>query len=66
MKASRKVYLDHSATTPVDARVVEAMMPYLTEKFGNASSVHGFGQEARAAVDRARREIATFIGSKPN
>jgi cysteine desulfurase len=62
----RRVYLDHSATTPVDARVVEAMLPYLTEKYGNASSVHYFGQEARAAVDRARREVAALIGARPN
>ena len=62
----RKVYLDHSATTPVDPRVVEAMLPYLTEKFGNASSVHLFGQEARAAVDRARRQLASFIGARAN
>src|SRR5713226_10588628 len=62
----RKVYLDHSATTPVDRRVVEAMMPYLTEKFGNASSVHQFGQEARAANDRARRQVATLIGARAN
>src|ERR1700730_13251650 len=62
----RKVYLDHSATTPVDPRVVEAMMPYLTEKFGNASSVHYFGQEGRAAVDRARREVASLIGARAN
>ena len=62
----RKVYLDHSATTPVDPRVVEAMLPYLTEKFGNASSVHLFGQEARAAVDRARRQIASLIGARAN
>src|SRR5215212_9400147 len=61
----RRVYLDHSATTPVDGRVVEAMLPYLTEKFGNASSVHYFGQEARAAVDRARREVAMLIGARP-
>ncbi|MGH9960977.1 MAG: cysteine desulfurase family protein, partial [Pyrinomonadaceae bacterium] len=53
-------------TTPVDPRVVEAMLPYLTERFGNASSVHAFGQEARAAVDRARREVATLIGARPN
>ena len=62
----RKVYLDHSATTPVDPRVVEAMLPYLTEKFGNASSVHLFGQEARAAADRARRQVAILIGARAN
>lgn len=66
MNISRKVYLDHSATTPVDPRVVEAMLPYLTEKFGNASSVHMFGQEVRAAVDRARRDVASLIGARPN
>lgn len=62
----RKVYLDHSATTPVDRRVVDAMLPYLTEKFGNASSVHQFGQEARAAVDRARRQVASLINARSN
>jgi cysteine desulfurase len=62
----RRVYLDNSATTPVDPRVVEAMMPYLLEKFGNPSSVHYHGQEARAAVDRARREVAALINARPN
>jgi cysteine desulfurase len=66
MADNRRVYLDHSATTPIDDRVLSAMMPYLTGKFGNASSVHFFGQEARAAVDRARREVAALIGAKPN
>jgi cysteine desulfurase len=66
MSSLRRVYLDHSATTPVDGRVVEAMLPYLTAKFGNASSVHFFGQEARAAVDRARREVAALCGARPN
>jgi cysteine desulfurase len=66
MAALRRVYLDHSATTPVDRRVVEAMLPFLTEKFGNASSVHFFGQEARAAVNRARREVAALCGARPN
>lgn len=66
MTETRRVYLDHSATTPADARVVAAMLPYLTEKFGNASSVHFFGQEARAAIDRARREVAAFIGARAN
>ncbi|HYN84111.1 MAG TPA: cysteine desulfurase family protein [Pyrinomonadaceae bacterium] len=64
--ALRRVYMDHSATTPVDRRVVEAMLPFLTDKFGNASSVHFFGQEARAAVDRARREVAALIDARPN
>ncbi|HEY0349732.1 MAG TPA: cysteine desulfurase family protein, partial [Pyrinomonadaceae bacterium] len=62
----RRVYLDHSATTPIDSRVVDAMMPYLTEKFGNASSIHQFGQEARAAVDKARRQIASLISARSN
>lgn len=64
--ASRHVYLDHSATTPVDPRVVDAILPYLTHKFGNPSSVHRFGQDARAAVDRARRDVAALIGARPN
>src|ERR1041385_8565215 len=62
----RRIYLDHSATTPIDARVLEAMLPYLTEKIGNASSVHMFGQEARAAVDKARRQVAALIGARAN
>jgi cysteine desulfurase len=62
----RRVYFDHSATTPSDPRVVEAMLPYLTGKFGNPSSVHFYGQEARAAVDRARREVASLVGARPN
>jgi cysteine desulfurase len=66
MPENRRVYLDNSATTPVDPRVILALLPYLTEKFGNASSVHGFGQEARAAVDRARREVATLLGARAN
>lgn len=63
---TKRVYLDNSATTPVDPRVLAAMMPYLTENYGNASSVHLFGQQARAAVDKARRQIATLIGARPN
>ena len=62
----RRVYMDHSATTPVDRRVVEALLPYLTESFGNPSSVHFYGQEARTAVDHARREVAALIGARPN
>src|SRR2546426_8276584 len=66
MTTLRRVYLDHSATTPVAPRVREAMMPYLTEKFGNPSSVHFFGQEARAAIDQARRDVADLIGARAN
>jgi len=62
----RRVYLDNSATTPIDGEVVDAMLPFLTEKFGNASSIHFFGQEARAAVDKARHQVAEIINSRPN
>jgi cysteine desulfurase len=62
----RRIYLDHSATTPVDREVLDAMIPYLTEKFGNASSIHYYGQEARAAVDKARHQVAEIINSRLN
>lgn len=62
----RRVYLDNSATTPVDEKVLEAMLPFLAGKFGNASSIHFFGQEARAAVDKARHQVAALINARPN
>ena len=62
----RRVYLDNSATTPIDREVVAAMLPYLTEKFGNASSIHFYGQEARAAVDKARHQVTEIINARPN
>lgn len=62
----RRVYLDNSATTPVDPRVLDAMLPYLREDFGNASSIHYFGQRAKAAVDKARHQVASLINSRPN
>jgi cysteine desulfurase len=62
----RRIYLDNSATTPIDPRVLDAMMPYLTDRFGNASSIHYFGQESRAAVDKARHQVAALINSRPN
>jgi cysteine desulfurase len=62
----RRVYLDNSATTPIDKEVFEAMIPFLTDKFGNASSIHFFGQEARAAVDKARHTVAELINARPN
>ena len=62
----KPIYLDYSATTPVDPRVVDRMLPWLTSKFGNpASSSHAFGHEARAAVETARDEVAQLIGADP-
>src|SRR5512134_3789530 len=61
----RRVYLDHNATTPLDSRVFEAMAPCLRDTFGNASSLHWFGQQARAALDQARGEVASLLGATP-
>jgi cysteine desulfurase len=60
-----KIYLDNAATTPADKRVVEAMLPYFTEIFGNPSSAHSFSQAAKCAVTAARGNTASFIGAKP-
>jgi cysteine desulfurase len=61
----RKVYLDHAATTPAHPKVVEAMMPYFTAKFGNPSNLHDMGREAKNAVEDARVKTAALIGAKP-
>lgn len=61
MKKIKPIYLDHSATTPVDRGVLRVMRPYFSDKFGNASSLHGFGQAASAAVSRARENVAGFL-----
>jgi cysteine desulfurase len=66
MTANSPIYLDHSATTPLDAKVLKAMQPYLTEIFGNPSSIHGFGQMARSAVDEARRTVAEILFCEPS
>lgn len=63
--APREVYLDNSATTKVDPRVTEAMLPYFSEKYGNPNSLHKFGREARAAIDNARAQVASLINAKP-
>lgn len=61
----KKVYLDYAATTPVDPLVLEAMEPYFLEKFGNASSLHAYGQEAKKGLEDSRQILADFIGAKP-
>jgi len=61
-----RVYLDYNATTPVDPAVLEAMLPYFNQNFGNAGSVHSPGQRARAGVDAARESVAALIGAKPS
>ena len=58
---SRRVYLDHNASTPVHPEVLAEMLPYFGEHFGNPSSVHGFGREAREGMDQARERVARFL-----
>ena len=60
-----KIYLDYAATAPTDPEVVKTMTPYFFEKFGNASSPHAIGQEAKKAVEDSRQILAGFIGAKP-
>jgi cysteine desulfurase len=61
----RRVYLDHNASTPVHPDVLTAMLPYFSERFGNASSIHSFGREARDGIDAARESIAGFLEVTP-
>ncbi len=61
-----RIYMDYNATTPADPRVVEAMLPYFTEKFGNPSSPHSVAHEPRAAIERAREQVASCLGSQPS
>lgn len=62
----RRLYMDYSATTPVKKEVLDAMMPYLTNYFGNASSFHTFGREAKNALDKAREQVANLVNAKPS
>ena len=64
--AMNPVYLDHAATTPVRSEVLEAMLPFLRESWGNPSSAHRLGRAARAGLDQARREVAEAVGAEPN
>lgn len=62
---SSKIYLDYAATTPIDPKVLEEMLPYLKDEYGNPSSIHTVGQKAREAVDKAREKVAGFLGCSP-
>jgi cysteine desulfurase len=65
MTRVHRIYLDHNATTPLDPRALEAMLPFLGEEYGNPSSLHRFGQRTRAAVEQARAEVAALVGAEP-
>ncbi len=66
MAAARSIYLDHSATTPTDPRVVEAMLPYFSDVYGNPSSAHRFGRQAEDAVETARESVARILNCRPS
>src|SRR5215471_15452548 len=62
---ARRIYFDNAATTSLDPEVLEAMMPYLTEKFGNPSSIYSYGRESRLAVENARKSVAKILNAHP-
>jgi cysteine desulfurase len=64
LERGRRIYLDYAATTPTDEEVVKAMLPYFTDIFGNPSSIHSFGQQAKGAVEEGREKIASLLGAK--
>lgn len=62
---NQRIYFDNAATTPLDATVLEAMMPYLTDKFGNPSSIYSYGRESRLAIENARKSVAKILNAHP-
>ena len=66
MNPSGNIYLDYAATTPVDPRVLDAMLPYFSQVFGNPSSIHTFGQQAEAALEQARETTAQALNCRPD
>ena len=60
----KRIYLDYAATTPTHPEVVKAMLPYFTEAFGNPSSIHSYGQEAKGAIEEARVKVASLISAR--
>src|SRR5438552_3010487 len=65
-KSMIPIYLDYNATTPIDPAVIEAMLPYLRQHFGNPSSTHVYGKTAHEAVERARQQVAELLGAQPD
>src|SRR2546430_5902764 len=63
--SDRTIYLDHAATTALDTRVLDAMIPYLTTEYGNASSIYTLGRHAMQAIDSAREQVADILNSRP-
>src|SRR6476661_9702675 len=61
----KRIYLDNAATTPLDPVVLEAMMPYLTQKFGNPSSIYSYGRETKMAIETARKSVAKILNAHP-
>src|SRR5258705_1989966 len=60
-----RIYFDNAATTALDPQVLETMMPYLTEKFGNPSSIYSYGRETRTAIEQARKSVAKILNAHP-
>src|SRR6476620_8247324 len=63
---STRIYFDNAATTPLDTEVLDAMMPYLTNKFGNPSSIYSYGRETRMAIENARKSVAKILNAHPS
>ncbi|MEE9474167.1 MAG: aminotransferase class V-fold PLP-dependent enzyme, partial [Candidatus Hydrothermarchaeaceae archaeon] len=61
----KRIYMDHAATTPVDSRVVKAMVPYFSRKYGNPSSLYSDAQEVKMALEEARSKVAALINAQP-
>ena len=62
----KRIYLDYAATTPTHPEVVQAMLPYFNEAFGNPSSIYSYGQESKGAVEEARAQVAVLINARPD